>query len=65
MLEIGPGLGSLTLGLLDAGARVTAVELDPVLAAALPETVAERAVRDVADRLTVDRRRRAARRHPR
>ena len=42
VLEIGPGLGSLTLGLLDAGVRVTAVELDPVLAAALPETVAAR-----------------------
>ena len=28
VLEVGPGLGSLTLGLLEAGARVTAVELD-------------------------------------
>ncbi|HEX4431483.1 MAG TPA: 16S rRNA (adenine(1518)-N(6)/adenine(1519)-N(6))-dimethyltransferase RsmA [Frankiaceae bacterium] len=52
VLEIGPGLGSLTLGLLDAGVRVTAVELDPVLAAALPETVAARAP-DAADQLTV------------
>lgn len=52
VLEIGPGLGSLTLGLLDAGVRVTAVELDPVLAAALPETVAAR-VPGVADQLTV------------
>jgi 16S rRNA (adenine1518-N6/adenine1519-N6)-dimethyltransferase len=42
VLEIGPGLGSLTLGLLDAGHPVIAVEIDPVLAAALPETVAER-----------------------
>lgn len=42
VLEIGPGLGSLTLGLLDAGHPVVAVELDPVLAAALPETVAGR-----------------------
>ena len=42
VLEIGPGLGSLTLGLLDAGHPVTAVEVDPVLAAALPATVAER-----------------------
>ena len=42
VLEIGPGLGSLTLGLLDAGHPVTAVEIDPVLASALPGTVAER-----------------------
>lgn len=40
VLEIGPGLGSLSLGLLEAGARLTAVEVDPVLAAALPQTVA-------------------------
>jgi 16S rRNA (adenine1518-N6/adenine1519-N6)-dimethyltransferase len=39
VLEIGPGLGSLTLGLLEASERVVAVEIDPVLAAALPETV--------------------------
>jgi 16S rRNA (adenine1518-N6/adenine1519-N6)-dimethyltransferase len=42
VLEVGPGLGSLTLGLLDAGHPVTAVEIDPVLAAALPDTVAAR-----------------------
>src|SRR4051794_27594415 len=42
-LEVGPGLGSLTLALLPAVAHVHAVELDPVLAAALPATVAERA----------------------
>jgi 16S rRNA (adenine1518-N6/adenine1519-N6)-dimethyltransferase len=42
VLEVGPGLGSLTLGLLEAGHRVIAVEIDPVLAAALPETVAAR-----------------------
>jgi 16S rRNA (adenine1518-N6/adenine1519-N6)-dimethyltransferase len=41
VLEIGPGLGSLTLGLLEAGARVTAVELDGRLAEQLPRTVAE------------------------
>jgi 16S rRNA (adenine1518-N6/adenine1519-N6)-dimethyltransferase len=41
VLEVGPGLGSLTLGLLEAGARVTAVEIDRRLAARLPETVAE------------------------
>ncbi|TLM74241.1 16S rRNA (adenine(1518)-N(6)/adenine(1519)-N(6))-dimethyltransferase RsmA [Pseudarthrobacter sp. NamB4] len=41
VLEVGPGLGSLTLGLLDAAAAVVAVEIDPVLAAKLPETVRE------------------------
>jgi 16S rRNA (adenine1518-N6/adenine1519-N6)-dimethyltransferase len=41
VLEVGPGLGSLTLALLDRGSRVTAVEIDPVLAAQLPHTVAE------------------------
>jgi 16S rRNA (adenine1518-N6/adenine1519-N6)-dimethyltransferase len=41
VLEVGPGLGSLTLGLLEAGARVTAVELDGRLAELLPHTVAE------------------------
>jgi 16S rRNA (adenine1518-N6/adenine1519-N6)-dimethyltransferase len=39
VLEVGPGLGSLTLGLLDAAARVVAVEIDPVLAAKLPATI--------------------------
>ncbi|SHH57678.1 dimethyladenosine transferase [Jatrophihabitans endophyticus] len=42
VLEVGPGLGSLTLGLLAAGHPVTAVEIDPVLADALPATVAPR-----------------------
>jgi 16S rRNA (adenine1518-N6/adenine1519-N6)-dimethyltransferase len=42
VLEVGPGLGSLTLGLLDAGHAVTAIEVDPVLAGRLPLTVAER-----------------------
>jgi 16S rRNA (adenine1518-N6/adenine1519-N6)-dimethyltransferase len=41
VLEVGPGLGSLTLGLLDKGAVVTAVEVDPVLAGRLPQTIAE------------------------
>lgn len=40
VLEVGPGLGSLTLGLLETGAPVTAVEIDHALARALPETVA-------------------------
>jgi len=53
VLEVGPGLGSLTLALLEAGpARVVAVEIDPVLAGALPETIAARAPAR-ADRLTV------------
>lgn len=52
VVEIGPGLGSLTLGLLEAGARVTAVEIDPVLARRLPVTVAER-LPEAADRLHV------------
>ncbi len=42
VLEIGPGLGSLTLGLLDAGASVTAIEIEPSLARRLPRTIAER-----------------------
>jgi len=40
VVEIGPGLGSLTLALLRAVSRVVAVEIDPNLAAALPATVA-------------------------
>jgi 16S rRNA (adenine1518-N6/adenine1519-N6)-dimethyltransferase len=39
VLEVGPGLGSLTLGLLDAAANVVAIEIDPVLAGRLPATV--------------------------
>jgi len=42
VLEIGPGLGSLTLGLLEVAQRVVAVEIDELLAAELPETVAAR-----------------------
>ncbi len=42
VLEVGPGLGSLTLALLEAGARVRAVEIDAALARALPVTVAGR-----------------------
>jgi 16S rRNA (adenine1518-N6/adenine1519-N6)-dimethyltransferase len=40
VVEVGPGLGSLTLGLLPAVSHVHAVEVDPALAAALPATVA-------------------------
>jgi len=39
VVEIGPGLGSLTLGLLEAGAQVVAVEIDGRLAEQLPRTV--------------------------
>lgn len=39
VVEVGPGLGSLTLALLDAAAQVTAVEVDPLLAGALRDTV--------------------------
>lgn len=52
VLEIGPGLGSLTLALLDRGAAVTAVEIDPVLAGRLPDTVAEHSHSEI-QRLTV------------
>lgn len=40
VLEIGPGIGTLTQGLLEAGARVTAVEVDKKLPAVLNETLA-------------------------
>jgi 16S rRNA (adenine1518-N6/adenine1519-N6)-dimethyltransferase len=52
VLEVGPGFGSLTLPLLAAAPRVIAVEMDPVLAAELPVTVAAFGP-GVADRLTV------------
>ncbi len=53
VLEVGPGLGSLTLALLEAGpARLVAVEIDTSLAAELPRTVADRAPA-LAGRLTV------------
>jgi len=41
VLEVGPGLGSLTLPLLEAAGHVTAVEIDPRLAGQLPRTVAD------------------------
>ncbi len=52
VLEVGPGLGSLTLALLDRGAKVTAVEIDPVLARQLPTTIAEHSHSEIG-RLTV------------
>ncbi|WP_087116306.1 16S rRNA (adenine(1518)-N(6)/adenine(1519)-N(6))-dimethyltransferase RsmA [Corynebacterium urinipleomorphum] len=41
VLEVGPGLGSLTLGLLEVGCQVSAVEIDSRLAQRLPQTAAE------------------------
>lgn len=41
VVEVGPGLGSLTLALLERGATVVCVEIDPRLASALPATVSE------------------------
>ncbi|MFE4949914.1 16S rRNA (adenine(1518)-N(6)/adenine(1519)-N(6))-dimethyltransferase RsmA [Leifsonia sp. NPDC056665] len=52
VVEVGPGLGSLTLGLLETGARVVAVEIDRRLAAQLPLTV-EQLAPSAAGRLTV------------
>jgi 16S rRNA (adenine1518-N6/adenine1519-N6)-dimethyltransferase len=52
VVEVGPGLGSLTLGLLEECARVVAVEIDPPLAHQLPLTVAEK-LPERADRLEV------------
>lgn len=52
VLEVGPGLGSLTLALLARGSRVTAVEIDPALAGRLPRTVAEHSNSEI-HRLTV------------
>lgn len=43
VVEVGPGLGSLTLPLLDTAGSVVAIEIDPVLSGQLPDTVAERA----------------------
>ncbi len=46
VIEVGPGLGSLTLALLAEARHVVAVEIDPVLAAQLPLTVADRGLDD-------------------
>jgi 16S rRNA (adenine1518-N6/adenine1519-N6)-dimethyltransferase len=54
VVEIGPGLGSLTLELLDAGAMVSAVELDRRLAAVLAEVTGGRCQIVVGDALAVD-----------
>ena len=52
VVEVGPGLGSLTLGLLEVVSRVVAIEIDPVLAGALPATV-ERFAPGYVDRFEV------------
>ncbi|PLS24761.1 16S rRNA (adenine(1518)-N(6)/adenine(1519)-N(6))-dimethyltransferase RsmA [Bifidobacterium imperatoris] len=52
VMEVGPGLGSLTLAILETGASMTAVEIDPPLAKRLPSTVAE-FMPEAADRLKV------------
>ncbi|WP_228255068.1 16S rRNA (adenine(1518)-N(6)/adenine(1519)-N(6))-dimethyltransferase RsmA [Ornithinimicrobium avium] len=52
VLEVGPGLGSLTLAMLPHARHVTALEIDPVLAEQLPRTVADLAP-DLLDRLDV------------
>jgi 16S rRNA (adenine1518-N6/adenine1519-N6)-dimethyltransferase len=56
VLEVGPGLGSLTLALLEVSAasdaKLVAVEIDPALAAELPKTIADRAP-GLGDRVTV------------
>ncbi|HEU5045500.1 MAG TPA: 16S rRNA (adenine(1518)-N(6)/adenine(1519)-N(6))-dimethyltransferase RsmA [Nocardioidaceae bacterium] len=52
VVEVGPGLGSLTLALLEVVDHVVAVEVDPVLGAALPATLASYAP-SVADRCDV------------
>ncbi|MEU5880155.1 16S rRNA (adenine(1518)-N(6)/adenine(1519)-N(6))-dimethyltransferase RsmA [Spirillospora sp. NPDC047279] len=52
VIEVGPGLGSLTLALLPEARRVVAVEIDPALAAELPAT-AERRAPGLAGRLEV------------
>ncbi|GGO58853.1 ribosomal RNA small subunit methyltransferase A [Microbacterium nanhaiense] len=46
VVEIGPGLGSLTLAILETGASVTAVEIDPRLASRLAQTASEQGVED-------------------
>ncbi|MFI7341872.1 16S rRNA (adenine(1518)-N(6)/adenine(1519)-N(6))-dimethyltransferase RsmA [Streptomyces sp. NPDC050085] len=56
VVEVGPGLGSLTLALLEVARHVTAVEIDDVLAAALPATIAARvpAKKDAFDLVNID-----------
>src|SRR3954468_13366161 len=44
VVEVGPGLGSLTLAILEAGASVTAVEIDTRFAERLPRNAAAHGV---------------------
>ncbi len=53
VIEVGPGLGSLTLGLLETGAKVVAVEVDDRLAKRLRPTIREHAGEAEAENLTV------------
>ena len=53
VLEIGPGLGSLTLGLLGVASEVSVIEIDERLAGKLGDTVAQRLGRDATARLNV------------
>jgi len=53
VLEIGPGLGSLTLGLLEVARAVTVVEIEDRLADRLPQTVTDRLGSSAADRMAV------------
>ena len=52
VVEVGPGLGSLTLALLTSAKRVVAIEIDSALATALPSTVRDNAP-ELADHLAV------------
>ena len=54
VVEVGPGVGSLTLALREAGADVLAIEIDPTLAAVVREVVDDGVTVLVADALTVD-----------
>ncbi len=53
VLEVGPGLGTLTAKLVESGAMVVAVEFDAVLARELHKSVSERVGRDLGDELVV------------
>lgn len=53
VIEVGPGLGSLTLGILETGAKVIAVEIDDRLAKKLSSTIREHAGEAELENLTV------------
>ena len=54
VLEVGPGFGSLTVGLVGAGCQVTAIEIDSRLAAELPSVIGQRAPGGVFDVIEAD-----------